>query len=87
VLLTAKIDGDIQLKLRKGLVDKPLGLLLKGRDYKLIVDTGCIKTATGFKSDFVPGTLTGLEHSIRMDGIAGGLNIRKEGYLIPQLGC
>jgi hypothetical protein len=79
VLLTAKVNGDIQLKLRKVLVDDPMGLLSKGGDFELIVDTGCTKTATGFESNFVPGTLTDLEHPIRMDGIAGGLNIRKEG--------
>jgi hypothetical protein len=78
-LLTAKVSGDVQLKLRKVLVDEPLGLLSRGGEFELIVDSGCTKTATGFEADFIPGTLANLEHPIRMDGIAGGLNIRQEG--------
>jgi hypothetical protein len=79
VLMTAKLNDSVRLRLRKLVADEPLGLLGQGGDFQLIVDTGCTKTGTAFIDDFQPGTLHDLPQPIRMDGIAGGLTITQEG--------
>jgi hypothetical protein len=79
-LLAGKINNnDIRLRLRTHIIDEPVGLLTKNGDFDLIIDTGCTKTATGFIEDFLPNTLQNLDRPIRMDGIAGGLDIKKQG--------
>ena len=79
-LLVGKINKDeVRLRLRKIIADEPLGLLSHNGDFDLIIDTGCTKTATSFPEDFLPNTLVNLERPIRMDGIAGGLDIKQEG--------
>jgi hypothetical protein len=72
------VDRD---RLRKVLDDLPQGLLGVGDSFELIFDTGCSKTGTGFKEDFVPGSLKDLDQPIQMDGIAGGLEIKQEGLV------
>ena len=79
-LLVGLIKKDeVRLRLRRLIADEPVGLLSQNGDFDLIIDTGCTKTATGFVQDFLPNTLTDLDRPIRMDGIAGGLDIKQEG--------
>jgi hypothetical protein len=80
VMLVGKVKTeDIQQRLRRHIIDEPVGLLTTNGDFDLIIDTGCTKTATGFTEDFLPGSLKDLARPIRMDGIAGGLDIKQEG--------
>ena len=81
VMLTGKIREQDWLQLIQVLDDLPQGLLAAGDSLKLIVDTGCTKTETGYVEDFLPGTLKALEQPILIDGIAGGLKITKAGVV------
>ena len=59
----------------------PQELQNPGDSFYLVIDSGCTSTASGFKEDFVPGSLHDLEQSVSMSGIAGGLAIKQEGTL------
>ena len=85
LLMTGKIRDDVRLRLRKILADEPVGLLSRGAEFELIIDTGCTKTGTAFAQDFIPGTLQDLPHPIRIDGIAGGLPITQQGQVRYEL--
>ena len=80
-MMTGKITDDDRLRLRQVLDEFPKGLLASGDSFELIFDTGCTKTGTGCKSDFVPGTLENLKELIQMEGIAGGLRIAQQGVV------
>ena len=81
VMMTGKISEEDCTRLRKVLEDLPQGLLSEGDSFQLILDTGCTKTGTGYKDDFIPGTLRDLPTPVRMDGIAGGLTISQVGMV------
>ena len=78
-MMTGKIEGEDRMRLRKVFADLPQGLLGAGDNFELILDTGCSKTGTGFKEDFVIGSLADLDKPVFMDGIAGGLQITQHG--------
>ena len=66
-------------RLKLVLEDLPQGLLNKTDSFPLIFDTGCSKTATGFRTDFDPGSLKPLDPPLTMTGIAGGLQVNEIG--------
>ena len=46
-----------------------------------VVDTGCSKSCSPFKEDFIPGTMRKLPHPTSLGGIAGDLKVEYEGDL------
>ena len=56
-------------------------LLDKGDTKPIILDTGCSRSATGFRYDFVEGSLVRLRHTHLMDGIGASLESTHEGNL------
>jgi GAG-pre-integrase domain len=55
------------------LADTPRTKFHKEDSFNLIVDTGCTTSSTGFKEDFIPGSLRAIKSTIT--GISGKLNI------------
>ena len=80
-MMMSKITEQDRERLRKVFEDLPQGLLGAGDSFELIFDTGSSKTGTGFKEDFVVGSLVDLDHPIFMEGIAGGLEIAQQGIV------
>jgi hypothetical protein len=58
LLMTAKLNDSVRLRLRKIVADEPSGLLGQGGDFQLIVDTGCTKTGIAFIEDFQSRNVT-----------------------------
>jgi hypothetical protein len=79
LLSTTRLCDDIHLCLHWKIADEPIGFLSQGEDFDLIIDTGCIKTGTGYIDDIIPGSLHYLPIPIQMDEIAGGLKNQQEG--------
>jgi len=52
-----------------------------GDSFVAVVDTGCSITCTNVETDFIPGTLQDLPSPIKLDGIAGGLVVTKQGQV------
>jgi len=71
VLLTAKLSTDGTKRVRQALNAIPAQLYTPDDSKNLILDTGCSSTATGFKDDFIPGTLVKLDEPKPMDGVGG----------------
>ena len=82
---TKVIDADDILRLRSVIGDLPQGVIPHKEDFVIIVDTGCSSGASGYESDFVPGSLKPLENPVVMDGIAGGLPITHQGLIRTQV--
>jgi hypothetical protein len=79
MLNTPKLPPNELKRLQAALEDLPQGLLTAEDSFPLIFDTGCSKTATGFKADFDPGSLHDLPNPLIMTGIAGGLEVTQVG--------
>ena len=80
--MTAKLSEIDRMRLLQTLEDLPTSFLgAQASGFNLIFDTGCSRTSTAFKEDFVPGTLQKLAQPVRMDGIAGGLPVEYEGIV------
>ena len=81
LMVTTKLTDEDRVRLRQVIEDLPSGCLTHNDSFDLIFDTGCAKICTGFKADFLPGSLQDLSSPARMDGIAGGLDILQEGMV------
>ncbi len=57
----------------------PDQLLHAGQVLTLVVDTGASRSVTGYKEDFVPGTLKPLKSQMHFEGIAGNLSATHQG--------
>ena len=73
LLLSAKLTTEGVNQVREALQNLPADLFNPGDSKVLIVDSGCSDTATGDKSDAVPGTVVPLEKPKTMDGVGGAL--------------
>ena len=80
-LLMSRLKADDQASVLQALQSLPDTLLDPGDLKCSIFDTGASFHATGFESDFVPGSLKILPTPIKLDGIAGSLTATKEGTL------
>jgi hypothetical protein len=76
-----KLEPDEQACVLQALKALPDTLLDSGDLKSSIIDPGASFHATGYLSDFVPGTLKDLAHPLKLDGIAGSLTATKEGTL------
>ena len=56
----------------------PSDLRNNGDTKPILLDTGCSKSSTGFKEDFLEGTLVQLFHTYLMDGICASLESTHE---------
>ena len=62
--------------------DLPCGLSGAGPPIKrVILDTGCSRSCSGYQDDFVPGSLRALPQRISMKGVAGSLEATHVGLL------
>jgi len=66
---------------RKAIQAMPAHLYKENDSSLWIVDSGCSDTATGFKSDFIPGSLIQLEYPKPMDGVGGQLQATHSGTI------
>ena len=80
-LLMTKLAPDEQACVLQALKALPDTLLDSGDLKSSIIDTGASFHATGYLSDFVPGSLKELHQPLKLDGIAGSLTATKEGTL------
>ena len=80
-LMMNKLGSDDQEQVLTALTSLPDKLIDDGDLRSAIIDTGSSYNATGFDSDFVPGSLTDLPEPIKLDGIAGSLTATKQGTL------
>ncbi len=81
VLLTAKLSQEEAARVRKAVSYLPQSLVKEGDMKPLIVDSGASCHATGFKNDFIPGTLKSLDDPVSMDGIGATLKATHKGVL------
>ena len=58
-------------ELKEVLQTIPTALLKEGDIKPVVIDTGASRISSGFRDDFVPGTLKKLKDPYRLDGIAG----------------
>lgn len=79
-------DGD-RTRLQQVLPHLPNGFLGTNMEesFPIIIDTGCSFPCSGFKADFLPGSITELDEVIPMTGIAGGIEIKRKGRLHYEL--
>ena len=81
----APINEEDLKRLQATLGDLPQGLLANGDSFNLIFDSGCTRASTGFREDFIDGTLQTLPTPVIMTGIAGGLEIKEHGLVRYQV--
>ena len=53
-------------------------MITKDDHFKLIFDSGCSKTVSPQKSDFIAGSLVDLVNPLAMEGIAGQLITKRD---------
>jgi hypothetical protein len=82
-LLMAKLTPEDAAAVRSIVTKLPGGLVQAEDAVYVIIDTGCSRTMTGFKDDFV-GPLVPLEKPIKMDGIGGALEAMHEGPVVYE---
>ncbi len=63
------------------LMSSELDAHTSGDSFVAVVDTGCSITCTNVETDFIPGTMQDLPSPIKLDGIAGGLVVTKQGQV------
>ena len=79
LLCTARLTDLQKERVLNALQALPSQLVTKGDVCPLIADTGCSRSVTGFKQDFVPGTLKSLNKPVMLDGISGSLSANQHG--------
>ena len=81
-LLTSSISEVDRTRLRSIIDDLPVAFLGQQKGgFDLLFDTGCSHTTSGFKEDFVEGTLSDLQYPVQMSGIGGNVTVNQRGVV------
>jgi hypothetical protein len=78
-LLTGKVTEEDCLRIQQALVEMPTGMFANDNSLQLIFDSGCSRTATAFREDFIDGMIAKLPNPVVMDGIVGGIKCQEAG--------
>ena len=81
ILCTEKLCSETSAAVRNVLETTPCFLGQMEGQFPVVLDTGCTRTVTFDKADFVDGTLQDLPETKSLSGIGGGLPVTQEGIV------